>query len=522
MERVAETKVLPRTLPVLVEVSDAHKAVIREAGQRLTGEDVSCARAVSARELNQFSKARDDPMTLLASSREVAQLSNARILLVREDTGFNTRSSQKPVSAAPTRTPKGKASFPDHKELLPDIEMLKSSSDSFGETDPSSFAGASHPPEPIDTDLMRTVYVPIGQNKSEAGCLMKSMSLKGPNLEDLSIHNLTKKPILAVVSPAESTAEESNDMRNSALPFSGAHALQNTKISLPPPGSEENDCVWDSSLPPSGNVSPHSSVDSTSVVRTMSIANSCASTYRSDAFTSDGMLSIDKNCDSIKGTVRGDSLESAKTSASRASDSSGLSDDSNWSNITGSASKPHKGNDPRWKAILAVRARDGNLGMSHFKLLRRLGCGDIGSVYLSELSATRCYFAMKVMDKASLSARKKLIRAQTEREILQLLDHPFLPMLYTHFETDRFSCLVMEYCPGGDLHALRQRQPGKHFSEYAARYVRLYKYTKLFVNCFECFPSQKLFFVNHVFIFHTFSILKICQSLKENKPKREV
>ncbi|KAH9733425.1 protein kinase domain-containing protein [Citrus sinensis] len=179
---------------------------------------------------------------------------------------------------------------------------------------------------------------------------------------------------------------------------------------------------------------------------------------------------MERNCESTKGSVRGDSLESAKTSISRASDSSGLSDDSNWSNITGSANKPHKGNDPRWKAILAIRARDGILGMSHFRLLKRLGCGDIGSVYLSELSSTRCYFAMKVMDKASLASRKKLTRAQTEREILQLLDHPFLPTLYTHFETDRFSCLVMEYCPGGDLHTLRQRQPGKHFSEYAARF----------------------------------------------------
>ncbi|KAK0599013.1 hypothetical protein LWI29_001545 [Acer saccharum] len=34
-----------------------------------------------------------------------------------------------------------------------------------------------------------------------------------------------------------------------------------------------------------------------------------------------------------------------------------------------------------------------------------------------------------------------------EREILQSLDHPFLPTLYTHFETDKFSCLVMEFCP---------------------------------------------------------------------------
>ena len=116
-----------------------------------------------------------------------------------------------------------------------------------------------------------------------------------------------------------------------------------------------------------------------------------------------------------------------------------------------------------------IRVRDGSLGLSHFRLLKRLGCGDIGSVYLAELSGTKSYFAMKVMDKASLASRKKLLRAQTEREILQSLDHPFLPTLYSHFETDKFSCLVMEFCPGGDLHTLRQKQQGKHFTEQAAK-----------------------------------------------------
>uniref|UniRef100_A0A7N0UW98 non-specific serine/threonine protein kinase n=1 Tax=Kalanchoe fedtschenkoi TaxID=63787 RepID=A0A7N0UW98_KALFE len=77
---------------------------------------------------------------------------------------------------------------------------------------------------------------------------------------------------------------------------------------------------------------------------------------------------------------------------------------------------------------------------------------------------------MKVMDNAALVNKRKLIRAQTEREILQSLDHPFLPTLYTHFETDKFSFLVMEYCPGGDLHSLRQRQPGRYFPEDAARF----------------------------------------------------
>lgn len=399
----------------------------------------------------------------------LGQVSNARMTLVKEVVRSDLRESQDSDLTALVTTRKGKYSLLEQDELMPDAHTLKVSDD-FEEAGPSSFSGASHPPEPVDTDIMKTVYVPITQKKSEGGGLMKNLSMKGPFLEDLSIRVSGLKPSPAVFSPAESLVEEPNDLVVVSSPFSVPRASHNTESTFLPLDSDEKECVWDASLPPSGNVSPLSSIDSIGVATSMSIVNSCASTYRSDVITSDGMLSMDRNCESTKGSVRGDSLESTKTSVSRASDSSGLSDDSNWSNITGSANKPHKGNDPRWKAILAIRARDGILGMSHFRLLKRLGCGDIGSVYLSELSGTRSYFAMKVMDKASLASRKKLSRAQTEREILQLLDHPFLPTLYTHFETDRFTCLVMEFCPGGDLHTLRQRQPGKHFSEYAARF----------------------------------------------------
>ncbi|XP_054781303.1 serine/threonine-protein kinase D6PKL2 [Prosopis cineraria] len=135
-----------------------------------------------------------------------------------------------------------------------------------------------------------------------------------------------------------------------------------------------------------------------------------------------------------------------------------------------SPSKPHKGSDIRWDAIQCVKGKDGELGLGHFRLLKKLGFGDIGSVYLAELRGMGCLFAMKVMDKGTLAGRKKLARAQTERDILGLLDHPFLPSLYSHFETEKFSCLLMEFCSGGDLHTLRQRQQGKHFTEQAARF----------------------------------------------------
>jgi hypothetical protein len=133
----------------------------------------------------------------------------------------------------------------------------------------------------------------------------------------------------------------------------------------------------------------------------------------------------------------------------------------------------HTGGDGRWEAIRAADARESPLSLGHFRLLKRLGYGDIGSVYLVELRGAAAgggaLFAMKVMDKGSLVSRNKLSRAQTEREILGLLDHPFLPTLYSHFETDKFFCLLMEFCSGGNLHSLRQKQPNKHFTEHAAR-----------------------------------------------------
>ncbi|KAJ0454886.1 putative protein kinase AGC-RSK-2 family [Helianthus annuus] len=187
---------------------------------------------------------------------------------------------------------------------------------------------------------------------------------------------------------------------------------------------------------------------------------------------SEGGSSIGKSIESGDVGVSGDHVESNKSSVYRESTGSDVSEESSLGSFTSAIYKPHKQNDTRWEAVRVVRSMNdmGMLEMKHFRHLKRLGCGDIGSVYLSELIGTRSYFAMKVMDKAALASRNKLLRAQTEREILQSLDHPFLPTLYTHFDTEKLSCLVMEYCPGGDLHALRQKQPGKYFSEHAARF----------------------------------------------------
>ncbi|XP_065865477.1 serine/threonine-protein kinase D6PKL2 [Euphorbia lathyris] len=118
------------------------------------------------------------------------------------------------------------------------------------------------------------------------------------------------------------------------------------------------------------------------------------------------------------------------------------------------------------------------LSLSDLRFSVRLGSGDIGSVYLAELKKSESgtetdslpLFAAKVMDKKELASRSKEGRAKTEKEILEMLDHPFLPTLYASIDSQRWLCLLTEFCPGGDLHVLRQRQPLKRFEETAVRF----------------------------------------------------
>ena len=143
--------------------------------------------------------------------------------------------------------------------------------------------------------------------------------------------------------------------------------------------------------------------------------------------------------------------------------------------------KPHRSSDSSWQAI-AFRKKEAALGFRDFRLIRQIGSGDIGKVYLCRLriggdrdaddygGGDGGLYAMKVVDREVLAVKKKIQRAEMERKILKMVDHPFLPTLYAEFEASHFSCVVMEYCSGGDLHSLRHKQPCKRFSLSSTRY----------------------------------------------------
>lgn len=179
-------------------------------------------------------------------------------------------------------------------------------------------------------------------------------------------------------------------------------------------------------------------------------------------------------------TKRSSTTSSASEATATHFTTSFLPSSSSTSSSYSSSNKPHAPtSDPCLEAIQRLRKKNttGNgagvpVSIADFRFIYRLGSGDIGSVYLVEVKGEEsngCVFAAKLMDKKELASRNKESRARVEREILEMLDHPFLPTLYAALDSTRWSCLLTEFCTGGDLHVLRQRQPGKRFHEAAVR-----------------------------------------------------
>jgi len=83
-----------------------------------------------------------------------------------------------------------------------------------------------------------------------------------------------------------------------------------------------------------------------------------------------------------------------------------------------------------------------------YRILRKLGSGGFGTVYLAEDTILKCQRALKIPHRTSVQADKLL-----QESVLQtrLLDHPHIVKLLTVDIIDHILIMVMEYIEGTDL-----------------------------------------------------------------------
>lgn len=110
-----------------------------------------------------------------------------------------------------------------------------------------------------------------------------------------------------------------------------------------------------------------------------------------------------------------------------------------------------------------------SVGVSDFKIIRVIGKGSFGKVFLVRKNdAKGSIFAMKVLKKENIVKRNQVEHTKTERSVLGYVRHPFIVGLYAAFQTSDKLFFVLDYCAGGELFCHLQKH-GK-FLEPRARF----------------------------------------------------
>ena len=65
---------------------------------------------------------------------------------------------------------------------------------------------------------------------------------------------------------------------------------------------------------------------------------------------------------------------------------------------------------------------------------------------------------MKVLKKEQIFSRNLMRYAFAERNVLSVMNHPFIVSLYSSFQSDSKLFLIMDYCSGGDLGKLIKKR----------------------------------------------------------------
>lgn len=117
-----------------------------------------------------------------------------------------------------------------------------------------------------------------------------------------------------------------------------------------------------------------------------------------------------------------------------------------------------------------------------FKNIHVIGKGSYGKVYLvrkilkqedngdtGDEETEGGLYAMKVLKKAELRARKQVEHTKSERRILEKIRHPFVVGLHWAFQTSDKLYFVLDYWPGGELFFYIQ-----HFQSFPENIARFY------------------------------------------------
>ena len=127
---------------------------------------------------------------------------------------------------------------------------------------------------------------------------------------------------------------------------------------------------------------------------------------------------------------------------------------------------------PEYKKLMALKFEERKVvDMTEFDCYRFLGAGGFGMVLLAKQFRKKKqqgspkrdkFYAVKVIDKRILISQNQTHSIYREKEVLAIVEHPYIIALRYAFQTPDHLCLVLDYIEGGNMYSDLQRGPYTH------------------------------------------------------------
>ena len=102
--------------------------------------------------------------------------------------------------------------------------------------------------------------------------------------------------------------------------------------------------------------------------------------------------------------------------------------------------------------------------INDFEILKELGSGSFGNVYLVKHKKTKAEYAIKAIDKRNKTNQEEKPYFRREVEVMYKIHHPNVVKLFGHFEDNNYCYFIMEYISKGNVYNLLPTDKKKRLS----------------------------------------------------------
>ena len=110
------------------------------------------------------------------------------------------------------------------------------------------------------------------------------------------------------------------------------------------------------------------------------------------------------------------------------------------------------------------------VNLEDFSFIRLIGIGSYAKVYVASKNTNNKLYAIKILNKKWINAKKQENNVKTERTVLGKLDHPFIMKLNYAFQTKKSLYFITQFMHGGELNYHIYNEKNDYFSEEKAKF----------------------------------------------------